>query len=100
VDQVDALRGTTEDLIRSNAGMLATQGGDIQRIAADPAVGAETLRTAFQEIYRTLDAIDAYKARATEAMAATVESLTDELRHAGAHLERSRSQDALDGGRA
>ncbi|GGL76660.1 toxic anion resistance protein [Streptomyces fumigatiscleroticus] len=100
VEQVNALRGTTEDLIRANAEMLATQSGEIQRIAADPAVGAETLRGAFQQIHRTLDAIDTYKAQATEAMAATVESLTAELRQAGAHLERSRSQRALEGGLA
>jgi uncharacterized protein YaaN involved in tellurite resistance len=80
--------------------MLATQSGEIQRIAADPAVGAETLRTAFQQIYRTLDAIDTYKVRATESMAATVESLTSELQHASAYLERSRSQGALEGGSA
>ncbi|MCQ4193971.1 toxic anion resistance protein [Streptomyces parvulus] len=96
VEQVDALRGTTEELIRGNAEMLATQSGEIQRIAADPAVGAETLRTAFQQIYRTLDAIDTYKVRATEAMEATVESLTGELRDAGARLERSRSRNAPD----
>ncbi|GEC05746.1 toxic anion resistance protein [Streptomyces spinoverrucosus] len=98
VDQVNALRGTTEDLIRGNAEMLATQSGEIQRIAADPAVGAETLRTAFQQIYRTLDAIDTYKVQATEAMATTVESLTNELQNASAYLERSRSQGALEGG--
>ncbi|WP_330306985.1 MULTISPECIES: toxic anion resistance protein [unclassified Streptomyces] len=98
VDQVNALRGTTEDLIRGNAEMLATQSGEIQRIAADPAVGAETLRTAFQQIYRTLDAIDTYKVQATEVMATTVESLTAELQHASAYLERSRSQGALEGG--
>lgn len=100
VDQVNALRGTTEDLIRGNAEMLTTQSGEIQRIAADPAVGAETLRTAFQQIYRTLDAIDTYKVQATESMAATVESLTSELQHASAYLERSRSQGALEGGSA
>lgn len=98
VEQVNALRGTTEDLIRGNAEMLATQSGEIQRIAADPAVGAETLRAAFQQIYRTLDAIDSYKVQATEVMASTVRSLTDELRDASAHLERSRAQAALEGG--
>lgn len=98
VEQVDALRGTTEDLIRGNAEMLATQSGEIQRIAADPAVGAETLRSAFQQIYRTLDAIDTYKAQATEAMAVTVENLASELRHAGTYVERSRSRGALEGG--
>ncbi|MER6563489.1 toxic anion resistance protein [Streptomyces sp. NPDC001027] len=98
VEQVNALRGTTEDLIRGNAEMLATQSGEIQRIAADPAVGAETLRSAFQQIYRTLDAIDAYKVQATEAMAVTVENLTAELQQAGAYLDRSRSRSALEGG--
>ncbi|MFD3825862.1 toxic anion resistance protein [Streptomyces sp. NPDC058625] len=98
VEQVNALRGTTEELIRSNAEMLATQSGEIQRIAADPAVGVETLRAAFQQIYRTLDDIDTYKVRATEVMAATVESLTSELRSASTYLERSRSQNSLEGG--
>ncbi|MFJ2936414.1 toxic anion resistance protein [Streptomyces sp. NPDC087219] len=97
-EQVNALRSTTEDLIRGNAEMLAGQAGEIQRIAADPAVGAETLRTAFQQIYRTLDAIDTYKVQATESMAATVESLTAELQEAGAHLARSRRTGALEGG--
>ncbi|MGW1781370.1 toxic anion resistance protein [Streptomyces sp. NPDC002143] len=98
IEQVNALRGTTEDLIRGNAEMLATQSGEIQRIAADPAVGAETLRSAFQQIYRTLDAIDTYKVQATEAMAVTVENLTAELQQAGAYLDRSRSRGALEGG--
>ncbi len=100
IEQVDALRGTTEELIRGNAEMLASQSGEIQRIAADPAVGAETLRAAFQQIYRTLDAIDTYKVQATEAMSETVRSLTDELQQAGAYLERSRAKGALEGGLA
>ncbi|WP_062640742.1 toxic anion resistance protein [Streptomyces maremycinicus] len=100
IEQVDALRGTTEDLIRGNAEMLATQSGEIQRIAADPAVGAETLRSAFQQIYRTLDTIDTYKVRATEAMAVTVENLTAELQQASTYLDRSRSRGALEGGLA
>jgi uncharacterized protein YaaN involved in tellurite resistance len=104
VEQVDALRSTTEDLIRGNAEMLSVRSAEIQRIAADPAVGAETLRTAFAEVYRTLDAIDSFKVRATESMAATVESLTGELRSASAHLARSRTagpaSGILDGGSA
>ncbi|MDV5148063.1 toxic anion resistance protein [Streptomyces sp. SBC-4] len=97
-EQVNALRSTTEHLIATNAGMLSEQAGEIQRIAADPAVGAETLRTAFQQIYTTLDAIDTYKVQATESMAATVRSLTSELQQASSHLERSRRTGALEGG--
>ncbi|MFE7098979.1 toxic anion resistance protein [Streptomyces erythrochromogenes] len=98
IEQVNALKGTTEDLIRGNADMLATQSGEIQRIAADPAVGAETLRTAFAQIYKTLDAIDSFKVQAAENMAATVESLAGELQSASAYLARTRTAGALEGG--
>ncbi|WP_030764605.1 toxic anion resistance protein [Streptomyces sp. NRRL F-2664] len=98
MEQVGALKGTTEDLIRGNADMLSTQSGEIQRIAADPAVGAETLRTAFAQIYRTLDAIDTFKVQATQNMAATVESLAGELQNASAYLARTRTADAAEGG--
>lgn len=97
-EQVTVLRATTEDLVRRNAEMLDEQAGQIQILAANPAVGAETLRTAFQQIYRTLDAIDTYKVRATESMAATVGALTAELQEASAHLERSRRTGSLEGG--
>ncbi|MEU8892507.1 toxic anion resistance protein [Streptomyces sp. NPDC048442] len=93
IAQVNALRGTTDELIRGNAQMLATQSGETQRIAAEPAVDPETLRVAFREIFATLDAIDTYKAQATEAMAATVESLSGELTAASGHLERSRASE-------
>ncbi|WP_314254583.1 toxic anion resistance protein [Streptomyces kutzneri] len=98
IEQVNALKGTTEELIRGNAEMLSTQSGEIQRIAADPAVGAETLRTAFAQIYKTLDAIDSFKVQATENMAATVESLAGELQSASAYLARTRTAGALEGG--
>ncbi|MCB5168155.1 toxic anion resistance protein [Streptomyces bambusae] len=100
IEQVDTLRSTTEDLIRGNAEMIGSQSGEIQRIAADPAVGAETLRAAFGQIYKTLDAIDTYKVQATESMAATVEALTGELQAASAHLARTRTAGAPEGGGA
>nr|WP_218903355.1 toxic anion resistance protein [Streptomonospora nanhaiensis] len=90
VEQVDALRGTTEDIIAANAEMLATQSEDVQRIAADPAVGVETLRDAFRRIYATIDKIDHFKEQAVENMAATTEALRGELEAAGEHLARSR----------
>ncbi|MBA9004456.1 MULTISPECIES: toxic anion resistance protein [Thermomonospora] len=89
IDQVQALRGTTEDIIAANADMLASQSTDIQRIAAEPAVGAETLRRSFEQIYRTIDAVDSFKVQATDNMKATVEALGAELGRASAYLERA-----------
>lgn len=96
IDQVDALRGTTEEIIRANAEMLASQTEDIQRIAADPAVGVETLRRSFQQIYATIDRIDAFKAQAVTNMQATVEALQTELGQASGYLERSQSRNTLE----
>ncbi|MGW5422668.1 toxic anion resistance protein [Streptomyces sp. NPDC003943] len=97
VEQVKALQGTTEQLIQGNAAALAGQSGDIQRLAAEPAVGLETVRTAFQQIYSTLDAIDTYKVRATESMAQTVDALSAELRTASSHLERTQAREGGSG---
>jgi uncharacterized protein YaaN involved in tellurite resistance len=89
VEQVDALRGTTEDIIAANAGMLAGQSADIQRIAAEPAVGVETLRRSFEQIYQTIDAIDSYKAQAVASMRSTVDALGAELERASTYLDRA-----------
>ncbi|WP_424212076.1 toxic anion resistance protein [Streptomyces sp. BI20] len=99
IAQVDALRGTTDELIRGNARMLDERSADVARIAADPAVGEAALREAFASIRTTLDTIDGFRARATENMAETVANLSEELRATSAHLERTRAADELGGGR-
>ncbi|MGI5328276.1 toxic anion resistance protein [Actinomadura nitritigenes] len=95
IEQVNALRGTTEDIIRANAEMLAGQSGEIQRIAAEPAVGAETLRKSFEQIYRTIDAVDSYKAQAVSNMQSTVEALSAEMENARAYLARAHERNEL-----
>lgn len=95
IEQVNALRGTTEDIIRTNAEMLAGQSGEIQRIAAEPAVGLETLRKSFEQIYRTIDTIDTYKAQAVANMQTTVEALGTEMNRASAYLARAHERGEL-----
>jgi len=97
IEQVNALRGTTEEIIATNAEMLAAQSAEIQKIAADPAVSAETLHKSFESIYRTIDTIDAYKAQAVTNMGATVDALRTELERASTYLERSQRRNELDG---
>ena len=96
IEQVNALRGTTEEIIATNAEMLASQSAEIQKIAADPAVSAETLRKSFESIYRTIDTIDAYKAQAVTNMGATVDALRTELERASTYLERSQRRNELE----
>jgi uncharacterized protein YaaN involved in tellurite resistance len=95
IEQVNALRGTTEQIIQANAEMLAGQSAEIQKIAAEPAVGLETLRKSFEQIYCAIDGIDTYKAQAVANMQATVDALSEELGRAGAYLERSQARGEL-----
>ncbi|ANZ40065.1 toxic anion resistance protein [Lentzea guizhouensis] len=90
IDQVDAVRGLTDSILKSNAALMSSQGQDIQRIAATPAVGVEAVRTSFDQIYAAIDAIDTFKARAADSMAGTVQALDFEIRRAHDHLSRVR----------
>ncbi|GAB3980040.1 toxic anion resistance protein [Actinoallomurus acanthiterrae] len=96
IEQVNALRATTEDIIAANAEMLAGQSGEIQRIAADPAVGVRTLRTSFEQIYRTIDAIDSFKVQAVTNMQSTVDALGAELNRASEYLSRAHRRNELE----
>jgi uncharacterized protein YaaN involved in tellurite resistance len=93
IDQVDAVRGFTDSILRSNATLMSLQGQDIQRIAATPAVGVEAVRTSFDQIYAAIDAIDTFKARAADSMSSTVTALDAEIRRAHDHLSRVREAD-------
>ncbi|WP_086664769.1 toxic anion resistance protein [Lentzea kentuckyensis] len=90
IDQVDAVRGLTDSILKSNATLMSLQGQDIQRIAATPAVGIEAVRTSFDQIYAAIDAIDTFKARAADSMSSTVTALDAEIRRAHDHLSRVR----------
>jgi uncharacterized protein YaaN involved in tellurite resistance len=93
-EEVDALRSTTDGLIRSNSELLSLQSAELRRASADPAVGVETIRESFDRIYEAIDAIDEFKAGAVHTMAATVESLSGEMRRAEEYLRRSQDRGA------
>ncbi|MEU5867710.1 MULTISPECIES: toxic anion resistance protein [unclassified Nonomuraea] len=90
LDQITALNATTSDLILATSEMLRTQAGAIQNQAASTTVDLDTLRQAFDNVYATMDTIDAFRAKAVDNMAATVDSLGAELEHARTYLARSR----------
>ncbi|MGW4966990.1 toxic anion resistance protein [Nonomuraea sp. NPDC004186] len=90
LDQITALNATTGDLILATSEMLRTQAGAIQNQAASTTVDLDTLRQAFDNVYATMDMIDAFRSKAVDNMAVTVDSLSAELGHAKAYLERAR----------
>ncbi|OXM55594.1 toxic anion resistance protein [Amycolatopsis alba] len=97
LDEVRAVQATTDGLIRANAEILELRGAEIQRAGSDPAVAVATIRESFERIYRSIDAIDEYKAGAVSTMAATVEALSGEIRRAEDHLRRSHETATAEG---
>ncbi|SEF36291.1 Uncharacterized conserved protein YaaN involved in tellurite resistance [Amycolatopsis pretoriensis] len=94
LDEVAALQATTDGLIRANSELLTLQSAEIRKASSDPAVATETIRASFDRIYASIDAIDGFRADAVRSMAATVESLSGEIRRAEDHLRRSHEGEA------
>jgi uncharacterized protein YaaN involved in tellurite resistance len=94
LDQITALNTTTSNLIESTSKLLREQSADVQEEAASSTVDLDSLKTAFANIYATLDEIDAYKLRALDTMKQTVDALSTELDTAQKHLDRVREADS------
>ncbi|HVK20374.1 MAG TPA: toxic anion resistance protein [Actinokineospora sp.] len=93
LDEMEALRDTTDGLLRANGKLLSLQGEEIRKMSSDPAVGVAAIRESFDQIFQAIDAIDDYRAGATASMATTVSALQDELRRAETRLSRSHEGD-------
>jgi uncharacterized protein YaaN involved in tellurite resistance len=94
LDQIDALNATTSSLIESTSVLLATQSVEINKQAASSTVSLDALKAAFQNVYQSMDAIDAFKVQALESMAQTVSALKTEIDGAQTYLSRVRTADA------
>jgi uncharacterized protein YaaN involved in tellurite resistance len=94
LNQISALNTTTGNLIESTSRMLHDQSADIQKQSSTAAVNVQQLQAAFNNIYATIDAIDAYKLQALDTMKQTIETLSGEVAKAHGYIERARQAQA------
>ncbi|PJI95111.1 toxic anion resistance protein [Luteimicrobium subarcticum] len=95
LDQVNALNSTTSSLIESTSLQLRQQGAAIQQQAAESTIELGKLQAAFENVFATMDAIDTFRAQATDSMAATIGQLEQQIERAKPYVERAqRSLDA------
>jgi uncharacterized protein YaaN involved in tellurite resistance len=97
LDQVSALNTTTGNLIESTSSMLRQQTAAIHDQAASATININQLKTAFANIYATMDSIDAYKGAALQSMQATVDALQTEVGKAQSYLERAKGSPQIEG---
>jgi uncharacterized protein YaaN involved in tellurite resistance len=102
LEQITALNTTTANIIDSTGEMLKNQTAQIHEQAASSTIPIETLQRAFQNIYLTMDAVDAFKAKALVSMKTTVDTLSNEVEKSKGYIARAegQSQAALEGASA
>ena len=89
LNQITALNTTTANIIESTSNMLGSQTAEIHKQAAAATIPVETLKRAFQNIYKTMDAIDSFKSQALVSMKTTVDALTDEVEKSRGYIARA-----------
>ncbi len=90
--QITALNKTTADIINSTSTLLREQTAQIHEQAASSTIPIETLQRAFQNIYDTMDEVDAFKLRALDSMKQTVNVLTSEVERSKGYIARAEGQ--------
>jgi uncharacterized protein YaaN involved in tellurite resistance len=91
LDQITALNTTTSNLIQKTSEMLKENSATIQQQAASATIGLPQLQAAFQNIYETMDSIDAFKAQALTNMSQTINVLEQEVAKSKSYLDRVQS---------
>ncbi|URD62189.1 toxic anion resistance protein [Sphingomonas sp. KRR8] len=89
LEQIGALNSTTAGMIDTTGEMLRTQSAAIHEQAASSTIPLETLQRAFQNIYDTMDSIDAFKLKALENMKQTVNTLGNEVEKSRGYIARA-----------
>ena len=88
LDQIDAVNRTTDSLIDRTSQMLADNTLKIQEQAASSGVSPETLKKAFDNLFTTMDGIDAFRTQANQNFLTTVNSLEQQVERSQPYLER------------
>jgi uncharacterized protein YaaN involved in tellurite resistance len=91
LDQITALNATTSNLIESTSAMLRQQSAAVNEGAAASTIDLAKLQTAFDNIYATMDEIDAFKLKALDTMSQTVGALTAQVNKSQSYLDRSKA---------
>jgi len=93
LDQINALNSTTSNMIAGTAKLLKQQAGDISYQASNATIELDKLKSAFADIYETMDMMADYKIKALSNMQKTVTVLSTEVDKAKTYLDKARQQE-------
>jgi uncharacterized protein YaaN involved in tellurite resistance len=91
LDQLDAMKSTTEATILATADLLHQQTLRVHEQASSPAISVEVLTKAFDDIFATLDEVDVFRVKANDTMATSIGQITTQLERAKPQMDRARA---------
>jgi len=97
LDQIDAMKSTTSNLILSTSQVLRQNATRIQEGATSPAIDVDKLKEAFANVRATIDGMADYRIKALASMEQTTDALSEEVGKAKAYLTARREVTALPG---
>ena len=95
LDQIDAMKSTTSNLILSTSQVLRQNATRIQEGATSPTIDIGKLKEAFANVRATIDGMADYRIKALSSMEQTTDALSEEVGKAKAYLTARREVTAL-----
>jgi uncharacterized protein YaaN involved in tellurite resistance len=92
LDQINALNSTTGNMIAGTAKMLKQQASDISYQASNATIELDKIKSAFADIYETMDMMADYKIKALSNMQKTVTALSTEVNKSKTYLDKTRQE--------
>jgi uncharacterized protein YaaN involved in tellurite resistance len=90
LDQIDAMKSTTSNLILSTSQILRQNATRIQEGATSPTIDVDKLKEAFANVRATIDGMADYRIKALSSMERTVDALGEEVGKAKSYLDARR----------
>lgn len=88
IEQTKGVQDMASGLIARSAADLRSQSATINQSMNDPVVATESIKSAFADLYATMDEAAATKAKASEQMAKTIQTLKEEAAKAEQYMSK------------
>lgn len=92
LNQVKVVTTMTEELIINTSKQLKEQGVEIHKLASDPGVKAETLKTAFQNVFDAMNAVEKYRKESLPNMEKNIAELRSQVDKAKEYMDETRQK--------
>ncbi|MBC7780643.1 MAG: toxic anion resistance protein [Proteobacteria bacterium] len=94
MEMLQGVKGSIENLVVSTAKQLEVHVQKTGDFAANPLIGVEKIKEAFDTTFRAMDAMDNFRAKAIETMAKNNDLMKEQIGRAETYLDKVRGQKA------